>query len=94
MLAGRALNKVANESWKVSLTREVYIKGALLERSVRLELCQGGWRYSGQAALKRARCPSLGMFNWRKHVYVNITGSDNKTIPKNIHVAKQSLHFV
>ena len=31
---------------------------------------------------------------WRKHVYVNITGSDNKTIPKNIHVAKQSLHFV
>ena len=29
------LNKVANESWKVLLTKEISIKCALLERSVR-----------------------------------------------------------
>ena len=34
-LAGKVLNKVANESWKVPLTKEISIKGALLERSVR-----------------------------------------------------------
>ena len=34
-LAGRVLNKVANESLKVPLTKEISIKGALLERSVR-----------------------------------------------------------
>ena len=34
-LAGRVLNKVANESWKVPLTKEISIKGALLESSVR-----------------------------------------------------------
>ena len=34
-LAGRVLNKVASESWKVPLTKEISIKGALLERSVR-----------------------------------------------------------
>ena len=25
---------------------------------------------------------------WREHVYVNITGSDNKTLPKNIQLAE------
>ena len=34
-LAGKVLNKVANESWKVPLNKEISIKGALLERSVR-----------------------------------------------------------
>ena len=34
-IAGRVLNKVANEFWKVPLTKEISIKGALLERSVR-----------------------------------------------------------
>ena len=34
-LAGRILNKVVNESWKVPLTKEISIKGASLERSVR-----------------------------------------------------------
>ena len=34
-LAGRVLNKVASESWKVPLTKEISIKGALLVRSVR-----------------------------------------------------------
>ena len=33
-LAGRVLNKVANESWKVPLTKEISTKGALLERSI------------------------------------------------------------
>ena len=34
-LAGRVLNKVANESWKVPLTKEISTEGALLERSLR-----------------------------------------------------------
>ena len=34
-LAGKVLNKVAHESWKVPLTKEISIKGVLLERSVR-----------------------------------------------------------
>ena len=34
-LAGKVLNKVAYDSWKVPLTKEISIKGALLERSVR-----------------------------------------------------------
>ena len=62
-LAGRALNKVASESCKVPLIREISIKGALRERSVRWGLCLSGWRYSGQAALTRARCLSLRKFN-------------------------------
>ena len=32
--AGRALSKVANESWKVALTKEISIKGALLGSKV------------------------------------------------------------
>ena len=40
--AGRALNKVASESCKVPLIREISIKGALLERSVCWRLCLGG----------------------------------------------------
>ena len=40
--AGRALNKVASESCKVPLIREISIKGALLERSVCWGLCLGG----------------------------------------------------
>ena len=46
--------------------------------------------------MKIKSCQQINVFLYvrtirRKHVYVNITGSDNKTIPKNIHVAKQSL---
>ena len=33
-LAGGALNKVANEPWKVTLTKEISITGALLESNV------------------------------------------------------------
>ena len=62
--AGRGLNKVANESWKVPLIiKEMSITDALLERSVRWGLCIGNCKYSGEASLKRARCPNLRMLS-------------------------------
>ena len=49
--AGRGLNKVASEYWKVPSIKGISITGALLERSVRCGLCLGNLKYSGQASL-------------------------------------------
>ena len=53
-LAGRVLNKVANESWKVPLTKEISIKGALLVRSLRFYSVANQPRERTKAAEKRA----------------------------------------
>ena len=53
-LAGRVLNNVANESWKVHLTKEISIKGALLERSVRFFSVANQQQERTKGAEKRA----------------------------------------
>ena len=57
--AGRGLNKVANESWKVPLLKEMSITDALLERSVRWGLCIGNCKYSGGSFTKKSSVSKL-----------------------------------